>query len=158
VSYIDANAFYGRRLTVALQRREPTMLFIVLGVLLILLKVGEIGPVAQWSWWWVLAPFPLAAVWWAWADASGMTKRREMDKMEAKKADRRRKNLENLGLYDPRASKRGKQAQSARQRVAQKIETERAQQREAREEVVRRSRFEGEGSTSFMESEPPAKP
>jgi small Trp-rich protein len=134
------------------------MLLIVLGVLLVLLKVADISAVAQWSWWWVLSPFPLAAVWWAWADTTGLTKKREMDKMEAKKAERRRKNLENLGLYDPKASKREKQALSARQRVVQKIEGKRSRQREEREEVVRKSRFEGEGSTSFLETNPPAKP
>lgn len=74
------------------------MWFVVIGVALLAMKSAEFGPVAEWSWWWVLSPFALAAVWWAWADAIGLTRKREIDKMEAKKAERRRKNLENLGM------------------------------------------------------------
>ncbi len=78
------------------------MAFVIVGVLLIVLKVAEFGQVAEWSWWWVLSPFPLAALWWAWADSSGLTKRREIDKMEARKEERRRKNIVNLGMEDPK--------------------------------------------------------
>lgn len=80
------------------------MYFIILGVLLILLKLAEFGAVAAWSWWIVLSPFALAVVWWAWADASGYTKRREMDKLEEKKKERRKKNLAALG-QEPRKRK-----------------------------------------------------
>lgn len=73
------------------------MYFIGLGLLLIVLKLLEIGPVANWSWLLVLAPFGAAVVWWAWADAAGYTKRREMDKLEEKKKERRRKNMVALG-------------------------------------------------------------
>lgn len=31
--------------------------FTILGLILITLKLAEIGQVATWSWWWVLAPF-----------------------------------------------------------------------------------------------------
>ena len=61
------------------------MWFVVLGVLLIALKLAEFGPVALWAWWWVLSPFAAAALWWSFADSSGWTKRREMDKLEDKK-------------------------------------------------------------------------
>jgi small Trp-rich protein len=74
------------------------MVMVVLGVLLLLLKVTDIGPVAGMPWWAVLLPFGLAVLWWAWADSSGWTKRREMDKMEQKKKDRRAKNLDALGM------------------------------------------------------------
>ena len=73
------------------------MLFVGLGVLLILLKLLGVGPVAAWAWWWVLAPFVGAVLWWAWADASGYTKRREMDKMDARKEARRQKAMNALG-------------------------------------------------------------
>ena len=76
------------------------MVFVIAGVLLIVMKVAEFGPVAEWSWWVVLAPFPLAVAWWAWADSSGLTKKREIDKMEQRKAERRRKHLVNLGMDD----------------------------------------------------------
>ncbi len=73
------------------------MAFVVLGVLLLGLKWAEFGPVGAWSWWVVLAPFAAAAVWWAWADASGYTKRRAMERMEAKKGERRQRNMDALG-------------------------------------------------------------
>ncbi len=56
-----------------------------LGILLVVLKYLEIGPVAQWSWWWVLSPFAVTAAWWAWADATGYTKRRAMEKIERRR-------------------------------------------------------------------------
>ena len=74
------------------------MLFVITGVLLILMKIAEVGPVAGWAWWWVLSPFALATIWWWWADTTGLTKKREMDKMDAKRDARRERHLENLGL------------------------------------------------------------
>jgi small Trp-rich protein len=74
------------------------MYFLGLGVVLLLMKYLEIGAVAQWSWWVVLAPFGLALVWWAWADASGYTKKKEMEKMDQRKAERLQKNREALGI------------------------------------------------------------
>ena len=73
------------------------MYFVVLGVLLLALKIAAFGPVGDWSWWLVLLPFGLAVAWWGWADASGYTKRRAMDAMEAKRAERRRRSMEALG-------------------------------------------------------------
>ncbi|MCU0813443.1 MAG: TIGR04438 family Trp-rich protein [Burkholderiaceae bacterium] len=77
------------------------MAFVIVGVLLIVMKMAEFGPVAGWSWWFVLAPFALAAAWWWFADSSGLTKKREIDKMEERKAERRRKNIVNMGMDDP---------------------------------------------------------
>ena len=74
------------------------MYFLGLGVALLLLKYMEIGAVAQWDWWVVLAPFGLAVVWWAWADASGYTKKKAMEKMDKRKADRLAKNRDNMGI------------------------------------------------------------
>lgn len=74
------------------------MYFLALGIALLLMKYLEFGAVAQWSWWVVLSPFGLALVWWAWADASGYTKRKAMEKMDKRKADRQAKNREALGL------------------------------------------------------------
>ena len=76
------------------------MAFVIVGVLLVLMKVAEFGPVAGLSWWWVLAPFAGAMAWWAFADGTGLTKKREIDKMEERKAERRRKALVNLGMDD----------------------------------------------------------
>jgi small Trp-rich protein len=74
------------------------MLFVIVGVVLVLLKVAAFGPVAEWSWLLVLAPFGLAAVWWAFADATGLTRRRAMDKMEQRKVERRKRDMAALGL------------------------------------------------------------
>ncbi|MEW6464900.1 TIGR04438 family Trp-rich protein [Tibeticola sp.] len=74
------------------------MYFLGLGLVLLLLKYLEIGPVTNWSWWVVLAPFGLAVAWWAWADHTGYTKRRAMEKMEQRKRDRIEKNKEALGM------------------------------------------------------------
>ncbi len=40
------------------------MPFVVIGVILVLLKVVEVGPTANLSWLWVLAPFGVAFIWW----------------------------------------------------------------------------------------------
>ena len=64
------------------------MYFLGLGLLLFALKLLYVDPVAAWSWWAVLSPFALAVVWWAWADASGYTKRKEMEKMDAIREER----------------------------------------------------------------------
>ena len=74
------------------------MYFLALGVLLALLKVLEMGPVADWSWWWVLLPFGLAGLWWAWADSTGYTRRKAMEKMDKKRQDRINKQRDALGL------------------------------------------------------------
>ncbi len=74
------------------------MLFLCLGVVFLLMKYLEIGAVTGWSWWVVLAPFALAVIWWAWADASGYTKKKAMEKMDQRKAARLAKSREALGL------------------------------------------------------------
>ena len=76
------------------------MYFVILGVLLLLMKVADYGPVALWSWPAVLWPFLAAVVWWIWADSTGYTKRREMDKMDERVTKRREENLANMGMDD----------------------------------------------------------
>ncbi|MDH5539495.1 MAG: TIGR04438 family Trp-rich protein [Rhizobacter sp.] len=89
------------------------MYFVVLGVLLVLMHLLGIGPPAAWNWnllgdlWKFVTPFLLAIAWWAWADASGLNKRREMEKMEERKKNRRKENLASLGL-DHRARRNRK--------------------------------------------------
>ncbi len=74
------------------------MYLLGIGLLLALLKYLEIGPVAQWSWWVVLVPFGLTLLWWAWADATGYTKRKEMEKVDKRKQDRVNKHKEAMGM------------------------------------------------------------
>jgi small Trp-rich protein len=74
------------------------MLFVVAGCLLLAMKLAEYGFAADWSWLTILSPFGLAVAWWTFADASGLTKRREMDKLEERKHERRRRHMDALGL------------------------------------------------------------
>jgi small Trp-rich protein len=62
------------------------------------LKYLESGAVAEWSWWWVLSPFALAVAWWAWADWSGYTKRKAMERESTRKQARIDKSREALGM------------------------------------------------------------
>lgn len=114
------------------------MWFIVAGVLLIGLKLAEFGPFGAWSWWLVLAPFALAAVWWAYADATGLTRRREMDKLEERKHERRRKNMEALGI-DKGRQKKGEVATRVRSMAAERAEAARTEARAKNEATIRRS-------------------
>lgn len=74
------------------------MYFLGLGIVLLLMKYLEMGPVANWSWLIVLAPFALAVVWWAWADASGYTRRKAMERDDKRRQDRINKQREALGI------------------------------------------------------------
>lgn len=93
------------------------MAFLLLGLALLALKFAEIGPVAGWPWWVVLAPFGLAVAWWSYADSTGLTQRRAIAKMEKRKADRRQRDMEALGLgiqRDKRARRAAPGAPAAR--------------------------------------------
>jgi small Trp-rich protein len=74
------------------------MYFLALGILLLAMKYLEFGPVAELEWKWVLSPFALAAAWWAWADWSGYTKRRAVEKENARKQARIDKSRASLGI------------------------------------------------------------
>lgn len=82
------------------------MWFVAVGLVLLLCKVLDIGPVAGWAWWQVLLPFGLAAVWWAFADSTGLTQRRAMRRQDERTQERREKAVRALGL-DP-ASREGR--------------------------------------------------
>lgn len=77
-----------------------------LGIVLMLLKYLELGAVAEWSWLWVLSPFAAAVVWWAWADWSGYTKKKAMERENLRKQARIDKNREQLGLGTKRQRRR----------------------------------------------------
>lgn len=74
------------------------MLLLGLGIVLLLMKYLEFGAVAEWSWWAVLSPFAGAVIWWAWADWSGYTKRKAVERENARKQARIDKQREQLGL------------------------------------------------------------
>ncbi|MEO7105398.1 MAG: TIGR04438 family Trp-rich protein [Rhodoferax sp.] len=77
-----------------------------LGVIFLLMKYMEMGPVAAWPWWVVLAPFGVALAWWAWADATGYTKRKAMEREDARKKDRIERNREAMGFISNKKKKR----------------------------------------------------
>ena len=74
------------------------MYLLGLGLVLMALKYLEIGPVAAWEWWQVLSPFGLAMAWWAWADWSGYTKKKAVQKENERKQARIDKNRQSMGM------------------------------------------------------------
>ncbi|WPB58546.1 TIGR04438 family Trp-rich protein [Xylophilus sp. GOD-11R] len=78
------------------------MLFLGVGIVLLALKWLEVDPVAAWSWWLVLAPFALAALWWTVADSIGYTSRKAAERDEARKQARIERQREALGKRRPR--------------------------------------------------------
>jgi small Trp-rich protein len=81
------------------------MWFLMLGVLGVVLKYFEIGRVAQWSWWIVLIPFALALAWWAWADWSGYTKRKVIERENLRRQARIDRQLSNMGMLSSKSNR-----------------------------------------------------
>jgi len=82
------------------------MYLLGLGIILLAMKYLEMGPVAEWSWWVVLSPFALAVAWWAWADYTGYTKRRAVERENARKQARIDRSREQLGLGPKKSGRR----------------------------------------------------
>jgi len=78
------------------------MYFLGLGLVFMAMKYLEFGPVAAWSWWIVLSPFAMAMAWWAWADATGYTKKKVMEKENLRKKERIEKSKEAMGTLNHR--------------------------------------------------------
>lgn len=81
------------------------MWFLGIGVILTGLWFAGIEPVSQWHWGYLFIPYGLAFVWWTFADATGITKKREMEKLEQRKRERLERNREQLGLGTRRRKK-----------------------------------------------------
>lgn len=77
------------------------MWMLLIALLLTLLKYLEVGPLAELSWWWLLAPYGLTAAWWSYADASGLTKRRAVDREEERRLKRIERQKQALGTRRP---------------------------------------------------------
>ncbi len=85
------------------------MAFVLLGVLLLVLKLGgwvQFSKDEFWAWVIVLSPFVLAAIWWSWADSSGLTQRKAMDALDEKREARRQQLMEGLGQAKPGTKKK----------------------------------------------------
>lgn len=76
------------------------MYLLIAGVAALIWNWWRIGFIYDTSWWWALGPFGLAVCWWAWADSSGYTKRKEMEKMDIKKKERIDKHKAALGTLN----------------------------------------------------------
>ena len=74
------------------------MYFLGLGIILLAMKYLESGPAASWPWWVILSPFAIAVVWWTWADWSGYTKKKVMERENARKKARVDKSREAMGV------------------------------------------------------------
>ena len=96
----------------------------------------------------MLSPFVGALLWWAYADSSGLTKKREMDKLEDKKLERRRRNMEAMGI-DRDRQKTEESAMRARRNAAQRVEGVRDAKRQHNEQVIKDSVFDSQASSSF---------
>lgn len=81
------------------------MYFLGLGLVFLSLKYFEFGPVALWDWWVVMSPFGLAVLWWAWADTTGYTKKKVMERENARRQERIARHHEALGT-SPKTKKR----------------------------------------------------
>jgi small Trp-rich protein len=80
------------------------MFFVIIGVILIICNMADIGPMGGWNWqisgdlWKFVLPFVLATAWWIWSDATGWTKRKAMDRDARRKQDRLDRNIDAMGL------------------------------------------------------------
>lgn len=82
------------------------MYLLGLGIVLLILRYLEIGPVAAWDWWLVLVPFALAVAWWAWADATGYTKRKAMEREDTRARERKDRQRAAIGTLPSKKPKR----------------------------------------------------
>ncbi len=78
------------------------MYFLGLGLVLLAMKYLEIGPVAVWAWWTVFIPFGMAMAWWAWADATGYSKKKVMEKENQRRKERIDRNKDAMGTLKTR--------------------------------------------------------
>jgi small Trp-rich protein len=71
------------------------MWLLLVGLVLLVSKLLEFGPLAELSWWWVLAPFLLALVWWeVFERRLGLDKKKAFDELEDAKKRRIARALE----------------------------------------------------------------
>ncbi len=78
------------------------MYFLGIGIVLLAMWYLEIGPVASWPWYVIAIPWGLAVAWWWWADATGYTKRKAMEREDARRQLRIDKNKEAIGTNRPK--------------------------------------------------------
>jgi len=71
------------------------MVFLGIGVLLLLMKCFDVGPMGHWSWWIVLTPFALALAWFEIIEPYfGLDKKKAHNEIEKIRDERIKKALE----------------------------------------------------------------
>jgi small Trp-rich protein len=71
------------------------MWLLIVGLVLLLSKLLDFGPLADLSWWWVILPFVAALIWWeVFERRLGLDKKKAFDEIEKAKKDRIARALE----------------------------------------------------------------
>lgn len=66
-----------------------------LGVILLILKLLEVGPIATLSWWWVVLPLIIAWIWFEMFEKRfGWDKKAAFDELDRAKSERIKKQME----------------------------------------------------------------
>ena len=74
------------------------MAFVIVGILLVILKLAELGPFAKLSWWWVALPFVLVIIWWeVIVPMFALDKKKEHEEFERERKKRMDKNRSSRG-------------------------------------------------------------
>jgi len=65
------------------------MWLLLVGLVLLVSKLLDFGPLAELSWWWVLLPFLAALIWWeVFERRLGLDKKKAFDELERAKKER----------------------------------------------------------------------
>lgn len=80
------------------------MIFLWLGVALLAMKWAELGPIADLSWGWVLAPLVLAFIWFEWGERALGRDKQRVEHVEYE--NRRKERVAAAFATDPRDGKR----------------------------------------------------
>ena len=79
------------------------MWLLYVGIVLLLSKLLDIGPLAGLAWWWVLLPFAVAWIWWeVFERRLGLDKKKAFDELEQAKKQRIARALERDKVSRPR--------------------------------------------------------
>jgi small Trp-rich protein len=71
------------------------MWILLIGLVLLVSKLLELGPLAELSWWWVVLPFVVAFIWWEFVERRlGLDKKKAFDELDKAKKERVARALE----------------------------------------------------------------
>lgn len=71
------------------------MWLLLVGLLLLVSKLLDFGPLGSLSWWWVVLPFVAAFIWWEFFERRlGLDKKKAFDEIDKAKKDRIARALE----------------------------------------------------------------